>query len=131
MPIRSFVNLTKLEHLSSEYSRHSRKPIYQLEPFPVEDGYRLVEIYRITQFFVTFTFQVPPVIFFFPNLDFFRFFICEADLVVEIFLDELESFPRSLKRMSLNSATAVPVHIVLNSSYRAISPTSIIEGITS
>ena len=38
--------------------------------------------------------------------------------------------PRALKRMSLNSATAVPLHIVLNSSYIVISPASIIEGIT-
>ena len=31
--------------------------------------------------------------FFFPGLDFFGYFICEAYLSVEIFLDELESFP--------------------------------------
>ena len=34
---------------------------------------------------------------FFPSLDFIGVFICEADPVVEIFLDELESSPAGLK----------------------------------
>ena len=38
-----------------------------------------------------------PCLFFFPGLDFFGVFICEAHLVVEIFLDELESFPAGLE----------------------------------
>ena len=40
-------------------------------------------------------------------------------------------FLLDLKRISLNSATAVPVHIVLNNSPGGIGPTSIIEGGTS
>ena len=39
-------------------------------------------------------------------------------------------FPLALKRMALNSATAAPIHSVLNSSHGVIRPTSIIEGST-
>ena len=42
----------------------------------------------------------------------------------------LKVFPLALKMVSLNSATAVPVHSVLNSSHGVIGPASIIEGIT-
>ena len=36
--------------------------------------------------------------FFFPGLDFIRVLICEADLLVEIRLDELESFSAGLEK---------------------------------
>ena len=39
-------------------------------------------------------------------------------------------FPLALKRMSLNSATAMCVHILLESIYGVIGPTSIIKGST-
>ena len=38
--------------------------------------------------------------------------------------------PLALKRILLNSGTAVPVHIVLNNSHGVINPTSIIDRIT-
>ena len=63
----------------------------------MEDRYRSVGIYSIRQLLGN-----PASTYFacrciFPGLDFFRIFICEADLLVEISLDELESFPAGLE----------------------------------
>ena len=44
--VHACVGLTKLEHLGSEYLRHSRKIIFQMEPFPVEDLYSSLGICR-------------------------------------------------------------------------------------
>ena len=68
-------------------------------------------------------------LFFFPGLYFIRAFICKADIIIEICLDELESFPLALKRRLLNSATAVLLQSILNISNIVIGTTSIIKGV--
>ena len=83
----------------------------------------------LVSYWVTSPIQIP--LLFFLGLGFIEVFICAADLLVENCLDELKRFPLALNRMSLNSATAVFVHIILNSSNVVIGSTSIIEGITS
>ena len=51
----------------------------------------------VCSYWLTLPLQIPLVVFFFPVIDFFRAFIYEADLLVEIWLDELESFPAGLE----------------------------------
>ena len=51
----------------------------------------------VGSYWVTLPIQISLVIFSFPGFEFFGVFICEADLLVEILLDELESFPAGLE----------------------------------
>ena len=44
------------------------------------------------------TLQLPLFIFFFPGLDFIGVLICDTDLLVEIRLNELKSFPSGLEK---------------------------------
>ena len=63
----------------------------------MEGEYRLVGRCRSRELLGNLASPYPACRFFFPDLDFFGFFICEAYLLVEIFLDELESFPAGLE----------------------------------
>ena len=47
------------------------------------------------------TLQLPIFLFFFPGLDSIGEFICEADFLVEICLDKLESFPAGLGKYAV------------------------------
>ena len=125
------IDLIKLEHLGSEYPRHSSEPICQLEPFLVEDKYLSVKRCSSRQLRGNLSSPVSTCRFFFTGLELFGFFIYKADLLVEIHSDELKKILLSLNRILLNSATYVLVHSVLNRSQGVIDPTSIIEGITS
>ena len=71
----------------------SRGPIFQLETFLVEGRYRLVEICRSRQLLGNLSSPSPAFFFLSPGLDLIGVFICGADLLVEIRLDDLESFP--------------------------------------
>ena len=62
------------------------------------DRYRSVEICRIRKLLGNLASPAPACPFFFPGLGFFGVFICEADLLVEIRLDEPESFPSGLEK---------------------------------
>ena len=63
----------------------------------MEDRYQSVGSFRSGQLLGDIASPASACGFFFPGLDFFRIFICEADLLVEIFLDELEFFPSGLE----------------------------------
>ena len=63
----------------------------------MEDGYRLVESCSISQLLGNLSSPASSFRFFFPDLDLFRFFIWEADILIEIFLDELKIFPAALE----------------------------------
>ena len=63
----------------------------------MEDIYCLVGIYSNRNLLGNLSSPDPDCCFFCPGLEFFGVFICEADPVVEIFLDELESSPAGLK----------------------------------
>ena len=52
---------------------------------------------EIGSYWVTLTPQLPLVVFSFSGLEFFGIFICEADILFEILLNELESFPAGLE----------------------------------
>ena len=90
------VDLTKLEHLGSEYLRHSSKIFFRLEPFTVEGEYHSVESCRSRQLLVSLAYTASNHSFF-PGLEFFGVFICGADLLVKICLDELKRFPAGLE----------------------------------
>ena len=51
----------------------------------------------VVSYWVTLTLQLPLVVVLFPGIDFLGFFICKADLLVEIFLEQFESFPVGLE----------------------------------
>ena len=63
----------------------------------MEDKYHSVERCRIWQLMNNLASPASACRFFFLYLDFFNFFMCEADLLSEIFLDELKSFPASFE----------------------------------
>ena len=126
IPIRSYVDLTKLDNLGSEYPGHSTEPIFRLDPFPEDDRYILVERCRIRQ--LLFNLAYPSSAF-----NFFRDLTSsEFSPVMKIFSLKSnwvnsEVLPLALKRILLNSVTAVPMHIVFNRSHGVIFPTYNIE----
>ena len=92
------MDLSKLEHLGSEYLRNSIEPIFLLEPFTAEGGYSLVESFRSRKLLGNLSYPDSTLNFLFPGLDLIGFFICDTHLLVEICLNELEGFPDGIEK---------------------------------
>ena len=130
LPIRSCVNLTKLEHIGSEYPRRFSEPSCQLEPFPVEDGYRSVEICRSTQLLVNLSSPDSAFRFYFRALNSSDFSCTRHIFLLKSSWMNSNVCLLALKKMSLNSATPVHVHSILNRYHGLIGPIYVIEGST-
>ena len=110
--------------------RYSSKTIFQLDPFPVEVGYRLVENCSIRWLLGDLAFSYSACLFF-QALNSSEFSYVKHIFSLKYSRMNPEVFPLALKKMPLNYVTSVPIHSVLNISHKVIGPTSTIEWSTS